>query len=27
MNLSKKIHKYFGKKSLKEYINTIKGEW
>jgi len=25
MNLSKKIHKYFGKKSLKEYINTIKG--
>ena len=26
MNLSKKIHKYFGKKSLKEYINTIKGE-
>jgi len=26
MNLSKKIYKYFGKKSLKEYINTIKGE-
>ena len=26
MNLSKKIHKYFGKKSLEEYINTIKGE-
>ena len=26
MNLSKKIHKYFGKKSLKKYINTIKGE-
>ena len=25
MNLSKKIHKYFGKKSLKEYINAIKG--
>ena len=25
MNLSKKIHKYFGKKGLKEYINTIKG--
>ena len=24
MNLSKKIHKYFGKESLKEYINTIK---
>ena len=26
MNLSKKIYKYFGKKSLKEYINTIKEE-
>tara|TARA_B100000745_G_scaffold30430_1_gene19207 strand:- start:209 stop:358 length:150 start_codon:yes stop_codon:yes gene_type:complete len=24
INLSKKIYKYFGKKSLKEYINTIK---
>ena len=24
MNLSKKIYKYFGKESLKEYINTIK---
>jgi len=24
INLSKKIYKYFGKKNLKEYINTIK---